>query len=224
MRTNPPPGQMQSRTKFWMNLRATPAMRLATSVVLLFFIFVTTGAVLAQSALPGDSLYAFKLTTERVWLRLSDDKYDTQSGYINRRFNELIAIHGNRPEELTIKAYLNTIQSLASPTNDADFDRTLEALTKQQQILKEAGFNFPELGGLPDLLKTVVPDPSSGGADPSQNPDEKDQSTQPSESESGEGSANSNGTDPEEGDKSPGATILDAFISTIDPLIPSTNP
>ncbi len=51
--------------------------RFTISLVTMVLAFVATGTAFAQKALPGDSLYSWKLTSENIWREISADPLGT---------------------------------------------------------------------------------------------------------------------------------------------------
>lgn len=63
--------------------------RLAAGFAAVLLALLVTGTVYAQGALPGDSLYSWKLVSERAWRIVSSDVVGTDLLIANRRINEM---------------------------------------------------------------------------------------------------------------------------------------
>ena len=70
----------------------TYSWRMALNLAVLMFALIMTNTVFAQGALPGESLYNWKLTSERVWRVVSDDPLATDLQLSNRRVHEYVAV------------------------------------------------------------------------------------------------------------------------------------
>lgn len=59
---------------------------------MLLITLVTTHTVLAQSALPGEDLYRWKVTSEHIWRGMSADPLVTDLRLVDRRLDGYIAL------------------------------------------------------------------------------------------------------------------------------------
>jgi hypothetical protein len=119
---------------------------LAAGTAVLMLALLSVGTVRAQSALPGDLFYAWKLTSERVWRGISADESHVDLVLADRRVREIVATaddpdHRNRVmhdyEEILVR-----LQSRA----DADSEGIiLSTLQSNQKSLKDAGLSVPQL-------------------------------------------------------------------------------
>jgi hypothetical protein len=75
--------------------RRTVILRYAVGVAMLLLAFTTTGTALAQSALPGQALYGWKLASEQVWRRVHVNRVYVDLELSSRRLHELIAVQGD---------------------------------------------------------------------------------------------------------------------------------
>ncbi|MBZ0284942.1 MAG: DUF5666 domain-containing protein [Anaerolineae bacterium] len=94
--------------------RVYPLGRFASlaAAVLIVFTLISTGAgVLAESSIPGDSLYGFKLFTENLRLTFSEDA-DLRQQFADRRVDEVrqLIVLG-RPAEITFEGKVEAITS-----------------------------------------------------------------------------------------------------------------
>lgn len=120
-------------------------MRLATNFAIVLLILLGAGTAYAQSALPGDTLYDWKLISENAWRAVSSDPIRTDLAIAERRINELIAV-GNDPElhAQTLEAYLEVAARLKSEMTVENEALILQALNSQVEELKESGVTVPQ--------------------------------------------------------------------------------
>ncbi len=119
-------------------------MRLATSLAVIVLTLLVTWTVYAQSALPGDAFYAWKLKSENVWRAVSPDPVGTDLAIADRRVDELIAV--SRHPALysqTLEAYLDVTARLKSELNTENEARILPALDSQIKELNSSGILVP---------------------------------------------------------------------------------
>jgi len=135
--------------------RTSPfAWRLAYNVVTSLLAFLILGTAIAQRALPGDTLYDWKLTSERVWRTVSIDRLATDLTLSNRRVKELVRVYGD--ENRRTRAVANYQQMLVRFKSDQDIrhqERIIPVLRFHQQSLSQVGISIPELDSYfpPDL-------------------------------------------------------------------------
>ncbi len=136
MKSSPPP---KSRLPlfFW---------RMALNVAVLLFALIMTNTVFAQGALPGESLYNWKLTSERVWRVVSIDPVGTDLQLSNRRINEYVAVSSDETRRARVLvSYNELLTRFESEGNNNDQQRILVALQSQRDSLHKAGLSIPEL-------------------------------------------------------------------------------
>lgn len=142
-------------------LFASPRMRLATSFAAVALALVSTGTVLAQAALPGDFLYAWKLQSERVWAAFFEEDTDYKVAISGRRVYEYVRVSGN-PVVATraLENYTSSISKLlmALDLNPDQLDEVYHALLEQQEVLKNYGLQVPELDMSLETLSDALPE------------------------------------------------------------------
>jgi len=120
--------------------------RMALNVALLVFALITTNTVFAQGALPGDSLYNWKLTSERVWQFVSADHLGTDLQLSNRRINEYVAVSSDESRRARVlTSYNELLVRFKAENNESDQARILQTLHTQQDALHKVGLTIPEL-------------------------------------------------------------------------------
>ena len=138
-------------------------MRLAANFAVIMLALVVAGTAYAQSALPGDTLYEWKLVSENVWRAVSSDPVSTDLAIADRRMNELIAV-GHDPVlySQALGAYLEVAARLKSEMDAENEARILQALDSQVEELKESGISVPQiideevLPQVDEILPTLV--------------------------------------------------------------------
>jgi hypothetical protein len=118
------------------------------AVTMLLVFFLASGTAFAQSALPGDALYNWKLTSEYVWRVTSSDPLATDLAISNRRLNELVAVANSGDDERRARALENYEQFLvrfSTVQDEKDLERIVPVLRSQHESLIQAGVSIPEL-------------------------------------------------------------------------------
>jgi len=127
--------------------RISPVLwRFAITFATVLLLFLASGIAFAQSALPGDALYNWKLTSENVWRVTSMDRLSYDIMLSNRRMNELVSVYGN--ETLRPRAVANYEKLLIKFNAEQDANkrgRIEPILRAQHQALINAGVSIPEL-------------------------------------------------------------------------------
>jgi hypothetical protein len=168
--------------------------KLAAGLTALLLAFLVTGTVYAQEALPGDTLYSWKLASESAWRLVSPSSVRTDFVIANRRIEEINATVNDpnrRAQALEgYKAVKNRLES--------ELDREiLENILPQVEELDD----YPD-----DILPTIVPPTATSS---------------PSSSGNGNGNGNGNGKGNGNGngngnDKDPKPTRQPKIIPTIE--------
>ena len=138
-------------------------MRLATNLAVIVLALLAAGTAYAQSALPGDAFYEWKLASENAWRAVSSDPVRTDLAIADRRMNELIAV-GNDPvlQARVLKAYLEVATRLKSEMNGKNEVLILQTLNSQVEELNESGVPVPQiideemLPPVDEILPTLV--------------------------------------------------------------------
>lgn len=120
--------------------------RLAFNALTTFLAFFILGTAIAQRALPGDTLFSWKLSSERVWRTVSIDRLQTDLTLSNRRVKELVRVYSD--EDRRSRAVENYQQMLVRFKSDGDVthqERILPVLRFHQESLHEVGISIPEL-------------------------------------------------------------------------------
>ena len=122
--------------------------RMALNVAVLFFALIMTNTVFAQGALPGDSLYNWKLTSERVWRAFAADQLALDLKFSERRINEYVAVSNDETRRVRVLTNYNELLVRFKAEEDQDDRaRILTVLKSQQDSLRKVGLSIPELDG-----------------------------------------------------------------------------
>jgi len=121
-------------------------MRLAVNLAVIVVALLAAGTAYAQSTLPGDTFYSWKLASENAWRAVSSDPVGTDLAIAERRVDELIAV-GNDPalSSQALEAYLEVTARLKSEMDAANEARILQALDSQIEELNESGIPVPQI-------------------------------------------------------------------------------
>ena len=136
------------------SLRQQPQRRAAfsftwrTAVTLAVFVvtLLATGTAHAQSAMPGDTYYEWKRTSEVAWRALSTNPVAVDVALSERRLTEWIAVADDPVlGDHARQDYHKALSRLNPKDHDEDFDLIVSGLESQQHTLKEAGLSTSEL-------------------------------------------------------------------------------
>jgi len=140
----------------------SPAWRVTVSLAALVAAFFVTGTAFAQSALPGESLYSWKLSSERAWRAVAPDKVAVDLSLADRRVGELTAIASDPARKAEALNGYNEVLTRLSSERDAQNDESIvQTLKTHKEKLSAVGVSVPDLDNI------LVP---SGGAVPTPTP------------------------------------------------------
>jgi hypothetical protein len=123
--------------------------RVAIGVMTMLIAFLATGTSFAQSALPGDQLYDWKLTSENVWRMTSSDQLGVDLTLSNRRVQEIVVVSGNQArQQRALENYQKLLVKFNATKNEKARARILPVLRAQHQALIKAGVQSPALDAL----------------------------------------------------------------------------
>ena len=120
--------------------------RMALNVAVLLFALVMTNTVFAQGALPGETLYDWKLASENLWRVVTVDPVGTDLKISTRRINEYVAVSDDEARRARVLVgYNELLVRFQQEEDEADRERILLALKSQQDSLRKVGLSIPEL-------------------------------------------------------------------------------
>ena len=127
--------------------RVSPVFwRVAVGFATVMMLFLASGTAFAQQALPGDTLYNWKLTSEHVWRLTSNDDLGVDIVLSQRRMDELLILSGDETRRAwAIQNYENLLLKFRNAESEYDRARILPVLKLQHEALLEAGVVIPEL-------------------------------------------------------------------------------
>lgn len=130
--------------------RVSPVIwRFAIGVMTMLILFLATGTSFAQSALPGDQLYDWKLTSENVWRMTSNDQLGVDITLSNRRVSELVVVSRDQMRRArALENYEKLLVKFNAAKSEQDRARILPVLQTQHEALIKAGVSVPELEAL----------------------------------------------------------------------------
>lgn len=138
-------------------LRFSPALRLASALATLLLAFTLTGTALAQSALPGQGLYSWKLASEQLWRAVSPDPVSVELALAGRRVDEALAVASDAAaQEIALRGYQSIVSELEAHQDPAIQERVQTGLQTQKEKLQNAGIPLPEDQHAPPL-RTPLP-------------------------------------------------------------------
>jgi hypothetical protein len=139
------------RGRTWSGLFSFPTVlgrvvNLTVGLAAVLTLFVSTGTVLAQSALPGSALYQWKLASEQLLRQVHPDPLAVDLLIAQRRANDLRQVVGQpEAEAMALAGYEQTLAQLATYTSPQDQQQIHEALTNQQASLGQVQVIVPQL-------------------------------------------------------------------------------
>lgn len=129
--------------------RVSPVFwRFSIALATILLLFVASGTAFAQTALPGDAFYNWKLTSENVWRLTSSDPLGVDITLSNRRMNELVEVSGDQAlRERAVENYEKLLIKFNAEQDEEKRARILPILRAQHEALINAGIEVPELEG-----------------------------------------------------------------------------
>lgn len=128
--------------------RGTPVFlsRMALQVAVLIFALIMTNTVFAQGALPGESLYNWKLASEGLWRAVAVDPLGADLQLSTRRVHEYVVVSKDEQRRAAVLlGYNKLLVRFQNEQDEADRVRILSTLMSQQDSLRRAGLSIPEL-------------------------------------------------------------------------------
>ncbi len=145
-----------------------PAWRMAVSWAVLIIALFATETAFAQGALPGQTLYPWKLYSEEIWRSVAPNPVAVDLVLADRRVAEMTAVAGNPAEESQAQSgYLEVLGRLKSESGTQNQALILQTLQSHQKKLSGAGISIP---GLDQYLSPSGSNETPGSAKPSNAP------------------------------------------------------
>ena len=130
--------------------RVSPVLwRFSIVLVTVLTLFLVSGTAFAQGALPGDTFYDWKLTSESVWRFTSPDPVGVDITLSNRRMNELVSVSRDQARRArAVQNYEKLLVKFDAEQDAKNRARILPILRAQHEELIKAGVSVPELENL----------------------------------------------------------------------------
>ena len=150
-----PAFKARTRAKLTLHMQAHPRRsaqagfafwRFATNLVMVVLAFLAAGTVYAQSALPGDLFYDWKLASENVWRVVSPDPISTDLAIAQRRMDEMHAV-ANDPvrSALALEGYQEVLTRLQAELDAETLEQILPQLEIEQEPIENPEQLIPTL-------------------------------------------------------------------------------
>jgi len=149
-----------------------PWLVLGLAICLVALAVTTT--VLAQSALPGGTLYPLKLSSEQAWQMVSPDPAGVGLVLAQRRVDEALAVSGDaKAQGIALQGYQSIVTNLQKYQDPSVQQRIKTTLKTQQAALTSAGLiaSSPvHQTETPDSTTPNTPHAAGGIKNPEKNP------------------------------------------------------
>jgi hypothetical protein len=135
-------------------------MRFAANLAIILMTLLAAGTAYAQSTLPGEPFYEWKLVSENAWRAVSSDPVGTDLAIAERRKSELIAVsHDPVLQAQALEAYLEVTTRLKSEMNVENEALILQTLDSQAEELEDSGVPVPQIidEEVPPQLDEIFP-------------------------------------------------------------------
>jgi len=170
--------EARGRAKLTQHMQAHPRrrsqsgplfMRFAAGLIAVLLALVTTGMAYAQTALPGDLLYDWKLASEDAWRAVSPDTVAVDIAIANRRINEFNSV-ADDPDRRTqaLEGYLEVVTRLETEVDAETLKNILPAVPSVDGSQQPApsptdsssdeNVEPPAPTALPELIPTLIPE------------------------------------------------------------------
>lgn len=124
-------------------------VRLVASIAAILLLFLTTGAVLAQSATPDDALYRWRLASEKFLWAVHPDPLRFGLLIAERQVEDITEFEGDpATEKLVLQNYQQTLAGLSTYQDPVARRLLTEALSEQRADLERADVSVPKLDEL----------------------------------------------------------------------------
>ena len=105
-----------------------------------------TNTFFAQAALPGETLYNWKLASEKLWRAIAVDPLETDLQLSNRRIHEYVAVSADEKRRAEVLlGYNRLLVRFKDEQDENDRARIQSVLKTQHDSLHRIGLSIPEL-------------------------------------------------------------------------------
>ncbi|HJS17539.1 MAG TPA: hypothetical protein VJ785_02235 [Anaerolineales bacterium] len=119
--------------------------RMALNMAVLTIALVMLNTLFAQGALPGETLYDWKLASESLWRTMTVDPLGTDLKLSDRRIHEYVALNDEERRAQVLLGYNKLLVRFKEEQDESDKTRILTVLKSHQDSLHKVGLAIPEL-------------------------------------------------------------------------------
>ncbi|MCB0163005.1 MAG: PD40 domain-containing protein [Anaerolineae bacterium] len=146
MKTHPKKKRSAGFWPAWAPLFLGRSFNMAFGVAAVLVLFLSTGTVLAQSALPGEALYDWKLTSEQVLRTVHPNPLSVDLMVAERRINDLAQVSGDdKAVALALSEYQHSLSNLSDYNTPESRQTISAALARQKVELAQVDVDVPQL-------------------------------------------------------------------------------
>ncbi len=131
---------------------APMAMRLSVGIAMALAVLVLAGTAYAQNAMPGETFYQWKVTSEQAWRAVAPNPVAVDLTIADRRAEELTILVQKRSqadeEAQALADYHAILQQLQSDSNPQDIGQIMQTLEAHKQKFQQAGIDVPQLDAI----------------------------------------------------------------------------
>ena len=131
------------------------AMRLTAAIAAVFVVLMLAGTAYAQSTLPGQPLYDWKIASEKAWRAVAPNPVQVDLSIASRRADELTVVAqqpdqpGQRGREAqAIRDYQQSLQQLQTDSNASNAGQIMQLLESHKKQFSAAGIDDPQLDAI----------------------------------------------------------------------------
>jgi len=158
MQANPKKKRSATYWPAWAPLFLGRSFNMAFGLAAVLVLFLSTGTVLAQSALPGEALYDWKLASEEVFRTLHPNPLSVDLMVAERRVDDLTQVSDNdEAVALALLEYQHTLSNLSDYHTPESRQAISAALVRQKAELDQVQVDVPELDRLLTELGPAPP-------------------------------------------------------------------
>jgi hypothetical protein len=141
------------------SVRVWPFWRITLSLALVLAFLLVSGTAYSQRAIPGDSFYEWKLTSEQAWRLVASDPVGLDLTLAGRRMNEYLSVANDPARSVrALRGYGEVLVRLQSETDNQTRGRIVPVLEDHARSLKDTGILIPQLD---DLIREETGDITS---------------------------------------------------------------
>jgi hypothetical protein len=153
----------------------SPLWRATVSLTLVLMFFMISGTAYAQTTMPGNTFYAWKITSERAWRVLSRDRVGIDLRLADRRVHEYMLVSANPLlSDRALQGYGEVLYRLKAETDSQTRGRIVPILQGHAKSLRDTGIVLPDLddflGGQVKQMNPNAPATQDVGGEQNNNP------------------------------------------------------